>query len=265
MWNNFLVGGIFGYFLRFTENKYPEETKSVKQRVYDFGIKLAYNSLYLYSGVQIWFTRIKNDYNARVVPLVKDFLKEKFNYEFGETNTNVNNDNAYYVEFIANGVQLSKHSFSFKNDNQGEILSIINANEPKVYDFFILNDNVGDKKNRVLYYEIPGNLFYNEHPPSHKFLSLDLEYNGETREVPLTSADYNFAIVGNRIDREFVMYFLKNVLNIPIPEDLHASNLVYNIHLIDSNVNVVNLDQTDELKFTTDGYIISKITEQPHE
>jgi len=265
MWNNFLVGGIFGYLLRFTENKYPEETTRVKQRVYDFGIMVAYNSLYLYSGLQIWFARTKNDYNARVVPLIKNFLKEKFNYEFGETKTNVNNDNAYYVEFIENGVVLLKHSFSFKNDNQGEILSTINANEPKVYDFFVLNDNVGDKKNRVLYYEIPGNLFYTEQPQSQKFLSFDLEYNGETCEVPLTSADYNFAIVGNCIDREFVMYFLKNVLNIQIPEELHASNLVYNIHLIDSNVNVVNLDQTDELKFTTDGYIISKIAEQARE
>lgn len=259
MWNNFLVGGIFGYFLRFTENKYPEETTRVKQRVYDFGIMIAYNSLYLYSGLQIWFARSKNDYNARVVPLVKDFLKEKFNYEFCETATD--NENSYYVEFIENGVVLSKHSFSFKNDNQGEILSTINANEPKVYDFFILNDNVGDKKNRALYYEIPGNLFYTEHSPSQKFLRFDLEYNGETHEVPLTTTDYNFAIVGNRIDREFVMYFLKNILNSQIPEDLHASNLVYNIHLIDANVNVVNLDQTDELKFTADGYTINKITE----
>jgi len=259
MWNNFLVGGIFGYLLRFTENKYPDETNSVKQRVYDYGITIAYNALYIYSGTQIWITRVKNDYNARVLPLIKDFLKEKFNYDFDKKATD--NDTSYYVEFIANGIQLSRHNFSFKNNNQGEILSNINAAEPKEYDFFILNDNVSGKKNRILYYEIPGNLFYKEHPQSQKFLSFDLEYNGETHEVPLTSTDYNFAIVGNCIDREFVMYFLKNVLNIAIPENLHASNIVYNIHLIDSNVNVVNLDQTDELKFTADGYTITKITE----
>ena len=264
MWNNFLVGGIFGYLLGFVEKTYPEEANNIKQKACDFGLSIVYNSLYFYSGAQIWFTRVKNDYNARVLPLVKDFLKEKFNYDLdtqiNKENAN-NSENSYYVEFIANGVQLSRHNFSFANDNQGEILSIINAAEPQIYDFFILNDNVGDKKNRVLYYDIPINLFYKEHPPSQKFLSFDLEYNGETHGMQLNSPDYNFAIVGNRIDREFIMYFLKNVLHVQMSEELHASNLVYNIHLIDSNVNMVNLDQTDQLKFTSDGYTISKFTE----
>jgi len=260
MWCTFLLGGILGYFIRFAENKYPEETNNIKQTVYDFGIKVAYNSLYIYSGMQIWFTRIKNDYNSRVVPVIKDYLKEKFNYDICKIQEN-NDENSYYVEFIANGVQLSRHAFSFKNDNHGEILSLINATEPKEYDFFILNDNISGKNNCILYYEIPGNLFYKEYPQSQKFLRFDLNYNGETYEAQLTTDDYNFAIVGNCINREFIMYFLKNILNVQVPEDLHVSNLVYNIHLIDANVNVINLDQTDELKFTTDDYISQKIAE----
>jgi len=260
MWNNFLVGGIFGYLLRFTENKYPEETNNVKQKVYDFGVKVAYNAIYIYSGIQIWFTRIENGYNAEVAPLIKNFLKEKFNYDIGKMQEN-NSGNSYYVEFIANGVQLARHNFSFKNNNQGEILSLINAAEPKEYDFFVLKDNVSGKNNCILYYEIPGNLFYKEYPQSQKFLRFDLDYNGETYEAQLTTDDYNFAIVGNCINREFIMYFLKNILDVQVPEELHVSNLVYNIHLIDANVNVINLDQTDELKFTTDEYITQKIAE----
>jgi hypothetical protein len=259
MWNNFLVGGIFGYLLRFIENKYPEQANGVKQKVHDFGIRIAYNSLYIYSGTQIWFTRIKNNYNVMVLPLIKDFLKKNFNYEFGTTQESTDNNNSYYIEFIENGNQISRHNFSFTLDNQGVILSTISEAEPKDYDFFILNDNINGKNNRVLYYKIPINLFYKEQPISQKFLSFNLEYNGETTEVQLSNDKYNFAIVGNFINRELVMYFLKNILHTPIPDNLHSSNLVYNIHIIDSNVNVINLDQTDELKITEDGYTISKL------
>jgi len=62
--------------------------------------------------------------------------------------------------------------------------------------------------------------------------------------IHFTSNKYNYLIVNNKLDRDFINYFLKTHYNIFI-KDLEIEN--YTIKIIDHNVNIVEFDNTKSL------------------
>jgi len=74
-----------------------------------------------------------------------------------------------------------------------------------------------------------------------KFLLIELKIGTETYKIDLKTDAYNFYIVGNKFTKQFFQYYLTEILK---KSDESVDD--YSVHLIDHNVNSVQLDFSDE-------------------
>lgn len=91
-----------------------------------------------------------------------------------------------------------------------------------------------------------------------KFLNVDLNYNGINYTIKLCENDYinsNFYIVDNVFDSAFFKYYLEFKLK---ATNIDYNNFKYVLHLIDHNVNFVELDETQAIILKQDSYEIIK-------
>lgn len=201
-------------------------------------ISLSYKAIHFYSRMQINYSILKKIGKLYIEPIIK--------------NTKQIED--YHIHFVKNGNMLSKHSFFHEYDNQGEILSALENGKPESFDFLILYDNSKDKNNRIIFENIPINLFYVEQDASCRFISCELEYNNIKYDMILKTNIDNFNIVKNRIDNKFVIYYLKNMLNISVDDAVTSENIVYTINIIDQNVNLRTIGEKEQLVFLKNNY-----------
>ena len=111
-----------------------------------------------------------------------------------------------------------------------------------------------DKNNRIIFENIPINLFYVEQDASCRFISCELEYNNIKYDMILKTNIDNFNIVKNRIDNKFVIYYLKNILNISVDDAVTSENIIYTINIIDQNVNLRTIGEKEQLVFLKNNY-----------
>ena len=80
-----------------------------------------------------------------------------------------------------------------------------------------------------------------------KFMLLEVNLNDKTYKITLKSDTYNYYIVDNILDKRFFIYYLKNHNTDTITnEEMESIKDKINIKLIDNNVNVRELEITDE-------------------
>jgi hypothetical protein len=102
------------------------------------------------------------------------------------------------------------------------------------------------------------NITYETYNPN--FLSLylktttndnkDVNYN-----IELCSDAINFCVVGNVFNINFFKYYLENVLNVIIDKD-NNDPFIYTLELMDNNVSMVYLNETQCIVINKDGYEI---------
>jgi hypothetical protein len=73
-----------------------------------------------------------------------------------------------------------------------------------------------------------------------KFLLVELKNDVETYKIDLKTDEYNFYIVGNKFTKQFFQYYLTEILKITESVDN------FRLHIIDHDVNTVELDFSDE-------------------
>jgi hypothetical protein len=87
------------------------------------------------------------------------------------------------------------------------------------------------------------------------FIALYLNYNDVRYNINLKTEEFNYYLVGNIIDKQFVQYYINNILKLKFcykEEDL----LSYQLELMDHEVNIIILNACQYILIEKDSYQI---------
>jgi hypothetical protein len=211
----------------------------------DTAIELSYNAIYYYSKSQILCNNIKK----QVVTFIKNdpilnMILVKLNKKIFE------ND----IEIVKNGnIVLSINKEKILSDP-----SIV----PNDYDLIIYTDYTNlDKNNNVLYKRIfktiPKNLDELEcEKVDYKFIMMEININNNVIPVELSNQKYNYLIANNKLDKQFILYYLKKYV---CNKSEYLSD--YIIKYIDHNVNMGEIDNTHIIIINKNNAFFEKIIE----
>jgi hypothetical protein len=108
-----------------------------------------------------------------------------------------------------------------------------------------------------------------------RFIAITMIYNGERYKLSLKTQDYNFYVVGNKIDKSFLQYYLVNILFIPflnedevedevledellkdelLKDEYKAKKFEYILEVMDNDVNYIYLNETQYILLDLDNY-----------
>lgn len=184
---------------------------------------VSYNSIYYYSKLQLSFIKTKNNITtyAKSVP----FLNNLLTYMKPDTNLDI-------------------YTYTVVND----YLTICTKfNEEQNLDYkCVLHYKPDDEKKKYI-----ESLEHNQ--SNYKFILSEITINDKKIVIHFTTDKYNYLIVHNKLDKDFIIYFLKTHYN-ELIKDLEIEN--YTIKIIDHNVNIVEFDNTKSLLINKSGYEI---------
>jgi hypothetical protein len=190
---------------------------------------LSYNSIYYYSKLQLEFMKTTNNITKyiKTTPCLNNLL----NY------INQNNNKNIYTYININ--------------NYLTICSKFNQEENLDYKLILHYNPDYEKKNYLESLKVE--------EADYKFIMTEITINNKNISVHFTNEKYNYLIVYNKFDKNFINYFLKTHYT-DFVKDLSDSEIEnYKIKIIDHNVNVVELDNTNFLIINKTGYEILKI------
>ena len=199
--------------------------------------KISYQFMWLFSYAEIIFIRA---YNQIVLPIKQSEIFKMINTSIvGEIKP---------IHFVKNGDIIHETT---RND-----LAIINDD----YDFLI--DTT--LQHQVIYTSIPNN-FDNYIVSTTAFILTELYIGADKLKINFVdiSQGYTYAIVNNKIDVKFLMFFIKKhyhdqfclTFNIPVDKLVNG----YNLKIIDDNVNILTINEQQILCYTKDGYTIEYV------
>jgi len=227
---------IFSYFLNYyLKRNYPEKYN-------EYLISLSYNVIYISGLIQIKFKKYR-EYIYKSNPRLANFINEYKKTTF---------ENIKNVEFILNG----KVFYSATK----EVIEnyIIDIEKP---DFIIYSDYNVENENNCINKKIINNLLTDDsficEPSNIKFILCELIVGDKKYKIDYKSDNYNYYIVDNIINRNFVIYYLLNHYSESILlEDIINDNKLI-LKIIDHNMDDCEIDITDNnyLQIKKDNYI----------
>jgi hypothetical protein len=257
---------------------YPEKTKICL-------IFIGYNAIYLYSKLQILInkqiieghnTLIKYEkYRNLIDHLYKikvnyDVLKERVLFYITREPRQTHKLNEVTLDFVLNNeVIFTFEKSEFLNDYLADFFP--NENESKRddiidYDFVIINCDENLKK-IVKHVDLIKSDFETETCSIFKsepflFKPLLCEFSNQPDEndendskpIKIDFCDnnkfYDFLVVGNCFDKDFLTYFMKRYYDIDIKEN-------YVLKIIDNNVNTLIIESTDTLTIEENNLVVN--------
>jgi hypothetical protein len=214
------------YLKRNYPNKYQEMIVSI-----------SYNLIYLYSKAQILYANLirvvnkKIEENPNLLKLRNDLdllLKPKSGI-------------ITMLDYIKNGNSVDKG-----DDN---------------CDFMIYSwlDDTKSCVNKKLVYDLKEPLSFSE-ISDIKFFLVELKIGeNNSHKIELKTDEFNFYVVGNSFNKQFFIYYLKQILK--ISEEIKDDDK-FNLKILDHNVNTIDLDFTDKnenIILEKTGYKISNL------
>jgi hypothetical protein len=200
-------------------------------------VSISYNLIYLYSKAQILYMNLitvvnkKIEENPNLLKLRNDLdllLKPKSGI-------------ITMLDYIKNGNSVDKG-----DDN---------------CDFMIYSwlDDTKSCVNKKLVYDLKEPLSFSE-VSDIKFFLVELKIGGNnSHKIELKTNEFNFYVVGNSFNKQFFIYYLKQILK--ISEEIKDDDK-FNLKILDHNVNTFELDFTDQnenIILEKTGYKISKL------
>lgn len=94
------------------------------------------------------------------------------------------------------------------------------------------------------------------------FISVAMNYNGEKYKINLKTPEYNFYVVGNKIDKAFLQYYLVNILQLELDKDKDKdldTNFIYFLEIMDNDVNFVFLNERQYILLKEDKYLLLQV------
>lgn len=212
-------------FNDYFKRNYPQEYES-------FLVSLSMKMLYMYSKIQIIYNKISYKVNLyinenQLIVTQKVVKNEIYQILNGEI----------YKKFRSQNVLEQFVNYNLFDDFKSNLFIYSDNNNPlhdKCINKIILNE-----KNISLKYDVS----------TIKFMLLEVIIHDKTYKITLKSDTYNYYIVDNVFDKKFFIYYLKNHntdIDTITNEDIDTLKEKINIKLIDNNVNVKELEITDE-------------------
>lgn len=235
--------------VKFINNIYSQLI-SLKNRYHYTDI--IYNFIYIFSKIQIFIIKI----NKRLFPYICLFSTSVSNV-LQKYNIITKQNIIYSIEFYKSNNLLTKKIVSSEDLLKSLItveksLKEIKNATPNEYNFIIYSDysQLKDNKqiNKICYENFPNNLQYEL--SNIRFISVLLNYQENDYNIELENDHYNYYIVNNKIDKNFVNYYWKHIIksNVDIND--------YMITLCDQDVNIQILNPNDIIIIYKDSYEI---------
>jgi len=220
-----LVGIANDYFTR----TYPQEYEN-----FLFGV--SYNLIYLFSKCQILANKTcskiqvlinKNQYLKQISDIVyKKNIERNQIYKIDKTGEIVNNYSGEKIEY----------------DNK--CIYILADNEKKS-DTGCVNMEILQKQPMLTNCEFPYLSLSQPIASNIKFMLLEVKLNDAFYKLDLKTDKYNYYVVGNVLDKQFFIYFLKNYHTYNFTNDEIEQITKLDVKIIDQNVNIKEMEITD--------------------
>ena len=210
-----------------------------------------YNFIHFYSKIQIY-------YNCYLIPKIKYIHRNAIDLlEKYKLIDNLANYNILFYEqnVLVQDIQLSNR------DEMNTIIQKMYKNGFTNNDLLIVSDSSNSRlnpiKNMKIYYEDEYTVhsIFNYELSNVKFLHISIMYINIIYEIKLLTDKYNFYIVGNKIDKLFILYYLTFILNADIT-NINFDEVKYSLDLCDNNASFIKLNQDDILIIKKDSYDI---------
>lgn len=239
------------FVFHFYKNRYPNEYNAFSKQIFDYIennerlkpimpylLKVGYAFIYVYSFCQILLNKVIQITSPYVKMLRDKIMPCKMSDTCNNTNNN-NNSNTTIISFYNDGLLVKKDEFAdftadIKNSQPTEVFNLVTITNAKNILSFIPDECKYDLLDL-------------------RFLALYLKHDNKSHIIDLYQDNSNYYVAGNVINSAFLKYYLKNVLSIEID---NSKPFVYTLELMDHNVQMVYLDETQSIVFQKDGYII---------
>jgi len=186
----------------------------------NYFLNAAYKIVYLYSCLEIY-----------VGTKMEEFSKTSMMKNITEFFTKLNFPKSPPIKqylFIENGDQI----FVYKGlDNM--------SFEPEHYDFILRNDFKNNMNYKILYDRFADIGDYKA--SSVSFLSFVVFYQDKVIDILLETKNYSYMVVGNKINKKFIYYLLKNMKIVNSPE------FEYTLQIVTHDVKILTLNPDEEL------------------
>lgn len=238
--------------------------------------KVLYNMIYVFSYCQLKYKKISN----YVTPYIKYYYNNEHktttndanpatnetNPATNETKTTINdnddlNKKIQMIMFYNNTTLVKKHNADI---NVNDLNLFIKNEEPLVYNLMIIgiySQTKWQQMNMLIFRQLQINDtlidFTNINTyetTNYKFIALVLTHETKIYQIQLQTSEYNYYVVDNIIDKVFLQNYLFNVLNVNI--ETNINNFTYSLEIMDENVNMFTLNETQSIIFKKDNYII---------
>lgn len=212
-------------------------------------IFLIYYYIYIYSKLQILFRKSSNNINEFLIYLnidlvyIKDFLKDFIIFD----DKLFNNEKYNYISFIKDGE--ITNSIIINNNDKKDILE----KSPSQYDFLIYY-NFENNTCNSMYHSIPDKFKYEY--TNYKFIQIEVILSDKCFFIELSNNHYNFYMENNWVDDLFILHLLKLYYKMDYYTNEYLLN--YRLSIIDQDVNILEVDNTDIIYFELNKYVIKK-------
>ena len=209
-------------------------------------IVLGYNCIYVYSYLQIKCYKI----SIIVMPYITRLITILIHYNC-RLNQSIDNKLSI-IHFYHNNVINSEALIEINNNIDG-----FNVMPPMTYDYIICMDRTNVSRtnvspiNIICYNQIPNNLLYEL--SNVRFLSIKMVCNDKLYNIVLNAYNYNYYIINNIIDEQFIKYYLTHVLK----ETISFENFKYCLEILDNDINIHSLNETHKIIIKKDTYEIN--------
>jgi hypothetical protein len=135
----------------------------------------------------------------------------------------------------------------------------ISVHQFLLYDFIIFSDyekvtETSPKVNKILFFGFPKlPLNFDYKLCRFSFMSITIKFNGTKYQVKLSNDFENYYVVGNKINLLLISHLLKKQHNVNCDEITG----IYDLDIIDHNVNMKSFNQNDEITFGEENYSVA--------
>ena len=230
----YLHFALFSFALhKYLSSKYPEQYKKVWFHFCYYG---GYYSIYAFSKVQMLYYKIK--------PSFIEYYKNTFLSKLFTPNI----DSLETIEFIKDGNIV----FSTNKINSFDFVDIIPS-----FDFILYTKIFQQSADKKIMYEIPTKESdFKIEKTNYKFMLIELFIENKVYKIDLSTNIYNYYIVDNKINKAFLLFYLKKHLN----NDCIKTPLEnYSLKIMDECICIKNCEINDEIILNKTDYQVNKI------
>jgi hypothetical protein len=238
---------------------FPDYFSNINDKIKNTAIKMAYNIVYFYSMCQIKYNQT---YKYISYFLKKYILPDSLETKVIKTKIEVY-DTSNTVPFSLNFEKEYDEPFE---KLELEIQDIVNIKKDKnlmiVSNFYNENENKNENDKYCINKKVlcTSDLVTCDRKcelSDISFIALYLNYKDLRYPINLKTENYNYYVIGNVINKYFLQYYINNVSGILTDINLITNDKkIYNIELMDQDVNMIYLDGNQSILIEKNGYKI---------